>query len=398
MVSIEHHQVPEAQSLPGSHRSMSEFISEHSFYRTFRVVLLVTSQRRAFERDVYDHARALGLSPLEAKEQVRLASLQCGQRERMDSDEDTCWEDEQDDTAKSSWILNEIAQAPQQALQKFKQDLAINFQIAGTGNEEVPVPSIEKSRDGAFSAPQHPYALVDPDSVPTAGAQEFVPSKKSIKGDQKSKSKSKKSKEERRRHREEKKASKRLRRVQAERERQEEEMQMAQQQLQDQEKGPNDPRTEEEAHENYLRSNAGVSGVALRADHPSDQQRKDFEDQMAFDREVRSTRDFANAKQVELFERGGMKGMSKRKREELQEMKARRDTRSQIDQNMPDNTKIRDASLDPNIRKESKKRKKEKRLGKHQAQRESTFDRVADEAMERIDTVQDFAHPMKQQA
>lgn len=55
-----------------------------------------TSDRRKFERDVYDFGRSVGLSKRQAREELSKARAFCGERD-YDSD-NSAWEDEVDDS------------------------------------------------------------------------------------------------------------------------------------------------------------------------------------------------------------------------------------------------------------------------------------------------------------
>ncbi len=90
-------------------------------------------------------------------------------------------------------------------------------------------------------------------------------------------------------------------------------------------KGPNDPKSEAEAHENFLKSNE-------RDPHGHDQTREKSQKELketkkrstAFLAELRASRDFANEHAIDLYNQGKYKGASKQMRDDLKEMAAER--------------------------------------------------------------------------
>ena len=64
---------------------MEKYIRDHPFFAQQSVFKFSTTQRRAFERDVYDHARGLNYSKANAKKQVVTARHLCGEKD-YDSD------------------------------------------------------------------------------------------------------------------------------------------------------------------------------------------------------------------------------------------------------------------------------------------------------------------------
>lgn len=65
---------------------MEKYVRDHPFFAQQSVFKFSTIQRRAFERDVYDHARGLNYSKANAKKQVVTARHLCGEKD-YDSDD-----------------------------------------------------------------------------------------------------------------------------------------------------------------------------------------------------------------------------------------------------------------------------------------------------------------------
>lgn len=78
------------------HLQVNRFIRRHPFLET-SLVRYTTSERRSFERDIYDYARALGLFSSDARKEVLKGRAFCGE-EDYNSD-NTALEDEVDDSA-----------------------------------------------------------------------------------------------------------------------------------------------------------------------------------------------------------------------------------------------------------------------------------------------------------
>ncbi|MCJ1469123.1 hypothetical protein MMC07_007756 [Pseudocyphellaria aurata] len=77
-------------------KQLNHFIRKHEFFSRLSLMRFTTSDRRRFERDVYDFGRSLGLPKKQAKNQLRKARAFCGE-EQYDSD-NSAWGDEVDDS------------------------------------------------------------------------------------------------------------------------------------------------------------------------------------------------------------------------------------------------------------------------------------------------------------
>lgn len=78
-------------------KCINHFARRHKFFTEHSFTKYTTSQRRSFERDVYDYARAIGLSKAQAKASMVHARQLCGEEE-YDSDNTKLDEDEIDDS------------------------------------------------------------------------------------------------------------------------------------------------------------------------------------------------------------------------------------------------------------------------------------------------------------
>lgn len=77
---------------------MNHFARRHKFVTEQSFSTYTTSQRRAFERDIYDYSRALGFAKSRAKASVLSARRLCGE-EHYDSDDTRLDDDELDDSS-----------------------------------------------------------------------------------------------------------------------------------------------------------------------------------------------------------------------------------------------------------------------------------------------------------
>ncbi|KAL9010280.1 MAG: hypothetical protein Q9173_004769 [Seirophora scorigena] len=79
-------------------KSVNHFARRHKFLTEQSFERYATSQRRAFERDVYDYARSISLSKAQAKASIIHARSLCGE-ENYDSDDSRLDDDEVDDSS-----------------------------------------------------------------------------------------------------------------------------------------------------------------------------------------------------------------------------------------------------------------------------------------------------------
>ena len=79
-------------------KHINRFARRHIFFTAQSLTKYTTSQRRKFERDIYDHARAIALSKAQAKKAVIYTRRLCGEEE-YDSDSSRLDDDEVDDSA-----------------------------------------------------------------------------------------------------------------------------------------------------------------------------------------------------------------------------------------------------------------------------------------------------------
>lgn len=102
---------------PSIAKQINHYIRKHPFFER-SLAVTVKSERRQFERNVYDFARGLGLRKSEARRHVVKARDFCGE-EQSDSDS-TSFEDEIDD---SSWILEVISNLDESTAEAMAIDL-----------------------------------------------------------------------------------------------------------------------------------------------------------------------------------------------------------------------------------------------------------------------------------
>lgn len=94
---------PSRTALP---KELNQFIRKHNFFSQSSTARFTTSDRRTFERDVYDFARALNLSRRYAREAISKARDFCEQS--CDSD-NSAWENEIDDSTDTLKRLSSVA-------------------------------------------------------------------------------------------------------------------------------------------------------------------------------------------------------------------------------------------------------------------------------------------------
>ncbi|KAL8806213.1 MAG: hypothetical protein Q9182_001488 [Xanthomendoza sp. 2 TL-2023] len=88
----------EKRPTPAMKKQLNHFTRRHKFVSEQSFGTYTTSQRRAFERDVYDYSRALGLAKSRAKASVLSARRLCGE-EDYNSDDTRLDDDEMDDSS-----------------------------------------------------------------------------------------------------------------------------------------------------------------------------------------------------------------------------------------------------------------------------------------------------------
>ncbi|KAL8679560.1 MAG: hypothetical protein Q9186_004154 [Xanthomendoza sp. 1 TL-2023] len=88
----------EKRPTPAMKKQLNHFMRRHKFVTEQSFATYTTSQRRAFERDVYDYSRALGLAKSRAKASVLSARRLCGE-EDYNSDDTRLDDDEMDDSS-----------------------------------------------------------------------------------------------------------------------------------------------------------------------------------------------------------------------------------------------------------------------------------------------------------
>lgn len=90
---------------------LNRFLRRHQFFIRSSFATFTTSKRRAFERDVYFFAKTLNLSEKVAKEEISKARKFC-REDWSNSDDDSAWLDEIDDSLKISVSPGSRATSP----------------------------------------------------------------------------------------------------------------------------------------------------------------------------------------------------------------------------------------------------------------------------------------------
>lgn len=122
---------------------LSQFIRRHSFFSQLSTGQFTTSERRKFERDIYDFARASNRSQKHAREAISKARDFCEQG--CDSD-NSAWENEIDD---SSEILKRLCDVPVSTNAETSPSRTIILGISNDGqasNDEINGQGLENGR------------------------------------------------------------------------------------------------------------------------------------------------------------------------------------------------------------------------------------------------------------
>ena len=100
---------------------MEKYIRDHPFFAQQSVFKFTTTQRRAFERDIYDHARGLNYSKANARKQVVTARHLCGEKDH-DSDDSRLGSEIDDSeavlTRKPAHVADQVCEVPYEASTK----------------------------------------------------------------------------------------------------------------------------------------------------------------------------------------------------------------------------------------------------------------------------------------
>ena len=268
------------------------------------------SQRRQFERDVYDYAEALGLDHAASKKQVIKARGFCGE-EDYDSDNSALY----DETDDSSDIIKRLSE-----INERKSEVVPSIENAQTGQ------AMNKSRSGP-SPKKSPYFTASSTVVKSKGKrkresgisldpkEKDFPSREdkhfkikdnttSVAGTEALEAKAAR------------KASKKARKA-------EKKSNPA-----DQKKnvGGLEPRTEAEAHENFLRSkqqDPHTHGPSL--DQTGAEKAETVKEEAAFVEKIRGDVRYNNEKQVDLYERGLLDNERQEVKNDLESLKKIKD-------------------------------------------------------------------------
>jgi hypothetical protein len=342
-ITLTHHiaSTSATKSSPSAAKLMNHFIRRHPFFAQQSLSQYTTSERRKFERDVYDFARAQSLSKAQAKAQTIKARAMCGEEE-YDS-ENSALGDELDDSKEAlnrTSAANVIKSTSSEVLPSIETKDILDIQspghqqICSVDAKEEP-PKTKGNRHQTQTPQLHASRIQGPDRRTKVDktVQEIKPKAQDSPLAQHILVAAEKSKVDPKAGRRERKKAKR---------------QAAKDNSKTQEslttnhnlssdgagpnnivppatKGPNDPKSETEAHKNFLISNERESHEHSQTAGKS---RKDLEEakkrSIAFDAELRASRDYINEHAIDLYNQGKYKGASKEMRDDLKGMAAER--------------------------------------------------------------------------
>lgn len=335
-------------------KQMKLYIRQHPFFLQKNIVPFQTSDRRAFERDVYDHARALNISRKNAKKQVIKAREFCGE-EKYDSS-DSALEGEINGSSKVTKGRSQVAESPLDTLRR----------LGGLGElNGTVIPSIE-DQDG-------PPAASNADSNAPMYLKKDAERRATLELENTEKNSEKRARKKARREERKQKAAEQERKNR------------------DQSHSPparsSAPETEQIAHENYVKS----SKADLEKPRHVDGSRRERTEKDLL-KQVQGLRDFSNTKQVERFENGGMKGASKEMKNDIKEKKEDRDYLQSASKEMKND--IEETKEDRDYLQGDKRGTSQKRKSEAQPDAVTTKKSKRDKSHRAKSVAGDFHHPM----
>ena len=357
---------------PLTTKSINHFVRRHPFFTQQSLSVYKTSQRRTFERDVYDFVRAQGLSKTQAKVHIIKAREMCGEEEY--NSEDSALGDEVDDTKEVLRRLSvpgglysmgeesvpsieskEVLKVPPDsevkagplAMSDESSPRAEESQVelkelnveSGDGESSSRVTKRRKSRQASLSKGQETPLKLDKkrvsDSKPEI-QESKVARQNSVAAADKQADQGAEARDERKAERRARKRAKRkmekndlqASEISAEKTTQEPDNATQNEIMTAPITGPNDPKSEAEAHQNFVKSQQRDPHEHGPSTKKSEQERREAEKRSAsFDVELRAARDLANEHAIDLYSQGKYKGASKEFREEMKTMAAERQAR-----------------------------------------------------------------------
>ena len=339
---------------------INHFVRRHSFFTQQSLSQYTSSERRKFERDIYDFARAQDLTKAQANVQIIRARGMCGEEE-YDS-ENSALGDEVDDantvmqslsatnTTSSTWIKD----APSTGTTDVVNMRSAEQVQAGPSDTNFSEPKKKsQKRKRSPTKDSGKTAKVEQLNVRMDNVgKEFRPEAQDSPTVQHLSVDEEKSKEERRAIRKQKKLRKRAAMTDSEAKgdtapnhalaakggsvaqdssiKHEELAKDIDQNVEDNAAeniispstvGPNDPKTEAEAHENFLKSIEQDPHEHGQDVNKSGEEKEEVaQKSAAFDADVRTLRDITNENRLDLYSQGKVKGASKEMRDDLKEM------------------------------------------------------------------------------
>ena len=256
------------------------------------------------------------LTSAQARQQVRCTRKRCGQASESisDSDGDTAWEDEMDDTLEDRKLVKEIAEAPLAALKGLNWEFAVPGQDALLLTDESVVPSVEDS-DVESTQDVNQESIGQRFTTGKAVANNDVaPTELAKQQQQHTESDTPERPQHKAKRREAKNLAKHSRGAKSPQAKVRKEEKM---------KSPRHNSQEHEAlRQRDVKKNGSV-GTDIETSKTDQERHQEWIAQV--DDAIRGMRNFSNTKQVERFEHGGMKGLSKSARQDLERMKKERD-------------------------------------------------------------------------
>lgn len=319
-------------------KSINLFIRRHLFFAHQSLSHYTTSERRRFERDVYDYARAQGLPKAQAKAQRIKAREMCGEEE-YDSD-NSALGDEVDDSVDvlQSLAASVVKSTSSEVLPSIESKGAM---VSTTARQEHVGSTYAKEDPPKAEQIEHetqtPNVQANATKVPEARTivhKTVHGSKPEAQGSPvqhvEVAAGNSKVKAERRER-------KKAKRQAAATDNSKAKEPLAKNHnlspdgagpdniVSSPKKGPNDPKSEAEAHENFLMSNEREPHEHGQNAEKSMNDLKEAEKRStAFRADLRASRDFINDHAIDLYNQGKYKGASKEVRNDLKGMAAER--------------------------------------------------------------------------
>ena len=274
------------------------------------------SERRQFERDIYDYAEALGLDHAAAKKQVIKARGFCGE-ENYDSD-NSALGDELDNSVEILKRLGAISGPEPEVVMPSIE----NTQSTQVQPPPKPKPSPKKSPyfvDSGMTSTQPKKSKANPDNPRVYETKDDY-------GKAAKRSKKRKYSEGSDDHKAAERALKKAEKAKARAKRDSKPKAGHNGQI-----SALEPNTEAEAHENYLRSNQRDPHEHQQTlDQTEEERAENARKEAAFVADLRDNIRYVNEKQVDLYDQGKMENETQKVKNDLKDLKERREYRGDL--------------------------------------------------------------------